>query len=139
RIAWTYDAPDVNLNAERHTSAWKNEAEETGMVGPDTMNAAYVERRGAAASIQYGRIAMPRCGPTDVLVQIEAVAVNAVDTFVRSGAFRTAMPFPFVVGRDLVGRVVASGSGVVGFGTGDVVWTNSLGHGGRQVAAAEFA
>lgn len=109
------------------------------MVGLDTMNAAYVESRGPASSIQYGQVPVPRCGPTDVLVQVEAVAVNAVDTFVRSGAYQTAMPFPFVVGRDLVGTVVACGSGITGFRPGDLVWTNSLGHGGRQGAAAQFA
>ena len=32
-------------------------------------------------------------GPTDVLVRVEAVAVNPVDLFVRSGVYRTPTPF----------------------------------------------
>lgn len=65
--------------------------------------------------------------------------VNPVDTFVRSGAWRTPLEFPFVVGRDLVGTVAAAGPGVPGFAVGDRVWCNSLGHAGRQGAAAELA
>src|SRR5690606_38406470 len=103
------------------------------------MKAAYVQRLGAADTIRYGSLPDPRPGPSDVLVEVEAVAVVAVDTFVRSGAYRPPVPFPFVVGRDLVGRVVECGAGVTGFGAGDRVWTNSLGHAGRQGAAAELA
>jgi NADPH:quinone reductase-like Zn-dependent oxidoreductase len=33
-----------------------------------------------------------------VLVRVEAVAVDPVDTFVRSGAYRAPLPFPFVNG-----------------------------------------
>src|SRR5207253_765147 len=61
------------------------------------------------------------------------------DTFVRSGAWRTPLEFPFVIGRDLVGTVAAAGAGAGGFRVGDRVWCNSLGHDGRQGAAAEQA
>ena len=63
-------------------------------------------------------------GPTDVLVGVELVVVNLVDTLVRSGAYSTLTPFPFVVGRDLVGTVAEAGGGVAGFGPGDRVWCN---------------
>jgi NADPH:quinone reductase-like Zn-dependent oxidoreductase len=55
----------------------------------------------------------------------------------RSGAWRTEVTFPFVVGRDLVGTVTAAGPGAQGFRPGDPVWANSLGYAGRQGAAAE--
>jgi NADPH:quinone reductase-like Zn-dependent oxidoreductase len=67
------------------------------------------------------------------------VVVDPVDTMVRSGAYRTPTPFPFVVGRDLVGTVAEAGAGVAGFVAGDRVWCNSLGHGGRQGSFAEYA
>lgn len=66
------------------------------------------------------------------------VAVNPVDAFIRSGRYRTSTPFPFVVGRDLVGTVVAAGGGSH-VAVGDRVWCNSLGHGGRQGSFAEYA
>jgi NADPH:quinone reductase-like Zn-dependent oxidoreductase len=103
------------------------------------VRAAFIERRGPADEIKVGDQPVPEMGPADVLVQVEAVAVNQVDTFVRSGSYPTPLPFPFVIGRDLVGTVVARGPGVAGFQVGDRVWSNSLGHGGRQGAAAEFA
>ncbi|MFF8278036.1 NADPH:quinone reductase [Streptomyces lateritius] len=103
------------------------------------MRAAYIEELGPPDAIQYGELDAPRPGPTDVLVDVMATTVNPVDTFVRSGLFRTPLPFPFVIGRDLVGRVAETGAGVHDFAVGDLVWSNSLGHEGRQGAAAEQA
>lgn len=91
--------------------------------------AAYITRPGPPEEIRWGELPDPPAGPADVLVRPFAVAVNPVDTFVRSGRYRTPTPFPFVIGRDLVGEVVRSGPG---FAEGDRVWCNSLGHGGRQ-------
>ena len=67
------------------------------------------------------------------------MAVDPVDTFVRSGVYATPLPLPFVVGRDLVGEVAAAGPGAVGFAPGQRVWCNSLGHAGRQGSFAEYA
>ncbi|MFE3827916.1 NADPH:quinone reductase [Streptomyces sp. NPDC059092] len=101
------------------------------------MKAAYTEAFGPADAIRFGELPPPVGGPTDVLVDVLATTVNPVDTFIRSGAWRTPVTFPFVVGRDVVGTVSATGAGAAGFAVGDVVWCNSLGHGGRQGAAAE--
>jgi NADPH:quinone reductase-like Zn-dependent oxidoreductase len=62
-----------------------------------------------------------------------------VDTFVRSGAYATPLPLPFVVGRDLVGEVAVAGPGAAGFTPGQRVWCNSLGHAGRQGSFAQYA
>ena len=80
----------------------------------------------------------PVPGPTDVLVRVDAAAVDPVDMFVRSGAYRTPTPFPFVLGRDLVGTVAETGPGATGFAVGDRVWSHSMGHGGRQGVTAEY-
>ncbi|GAA3114028.1 NADPH:quinone reductase [Streptosporangium carneum] len=106
---------------------------------PAHMHAAYVTEPGPAESIRYGQIPVPVIGPTDVLVRVRAVAVDPVDVFVRSGAYPTPMPSPFVIGRDLVGEVAAAGPGAVGFAPGQPVWCNSLGHAGRQGSFAEYA
>ncbi|MEU6579110.1 NADPH:quinone reductase [Streptomyces sp. NPDC046805] len=103
------------------------------------MRAAYITELGAPDVIRHGPLPPPRPGPYDVLVDVEFSAVNPVDTFVRSGAYRTPLRFPFVIGRDLVGTVAAAGPGAPGFHAGDRVWCNSLGHAGRQGAAAEQA
>ncbi|TAM18754.1 MAG: NADPH:quinone reductase [Pandoraea sp.] len=103
------------------------------------MRAAFIRATGGVEQIEVGELPVPRPGPTDVLVRVEASEVNHVDLFVRSGGYRTHTPFPFVIGRDLVGTVVEAGSGVASFEVGQRVWCNSLGHHGRQGAFAEFA
>lgn len=103
------------------------------------MRAAYIERLGGADEIVVGELPTPQPGEYEVLVRVEASAVDSVDLFVRSGAYTTPTPFPFVIGRDLVGVADAVGPAVEGFAPGDRVWCNSLGHGGRQGAASECA
>lgn len=44
------------------------------------VKAAYVERLGEASSILFGELPDPAAGPGQVLVRVEVVAVNAVDT-----------------------------------------------------------
>lgn len=106
---------------------------------PRRMKAAYITDHGPADDIRIGELPVPEPGPTDVLVHTDALAVDAVDTFVRSGAYPTETPFPFVIGRDLVGTVAAAGEGAAHFRVGDEVWCNSLGHHGRQGSFAQFA
>ena len=77
-----------------------------------TMQAAYIDQVGGP--IRIGALPVPRPGPTDVRVQVAASGVNHVDLFVRSGAYRTHTPLPFVIGRDAVGTVVEVGAGVGG-------------------------
>lgn len=103
------------------------------------MLAAYIEETGPPENIRIGELPAPGIGPTDVLVDVAATTVNRADALIRSGAYPTPMPFPFVVGRDLVGTVAAVGDGVADFAIGDRVWCNSLGHAGRQGPTAEQA
>lgn len=105
---------------------------------PTRRMAAYITALGGPERITVGELPVPRVGPTDVLVQVVALATNPVDTLVRSGGYATATPFPFVVGRDLVGTVVDAGEGASGLGPGDRVWCNSMGHAGRQGAFATY-
>lgn len=59
------------------------------------MKAAYIEDFGAASGIRYGDLPDPvPDAPGQVLVRVEAVAVNKVDTLVRSGAWPTPVHFP---------------------------------------------
>lgn len=95
------------------------------------MQAAIFPTLGGPEVIQLATIPAPVVGPNDVLVQVLAVAVNHVDTFVRSGGFKTALAEPHVVGRDMVGTVLQCGSAVTQFTVGQQVWTNSMGYDGR--------
>jgi 2-desacetyl-2-hydroxyethyl bacteriochlorophyllide A dehydrogenase len=105
---------------------------------PGRMRAAYVTAHGPPSEIKIGDLPVPAIGPADVLVAVEVVAVSAADTFVRSGRYATPVPFPYILGRDLAGRVVAAGQ-CAPFAEGDRVWASSLGHEGRQGCFAQFA
>lgn len=63
----------------------------------------------------------PQAGPLDLLVAVEAVAVNPVDLKVR-GRELPAQGQARLLGWDAVGRVVAVGEACSGFGQGDRVW-----------------
>lgn len=66
-------------------------------------------------------LSQPEAGPRDLLVKVEAVSVNPVDTKVR----RRAGPEEGgakVLGWDAAGTVVAAGAEVAGFSTGDAVF-----------------
>lgn len=102
------------------------------------MRSAYVQALGGSDQIRHGDLPDPQPGERQVLVRVQAVAVDAVDTFVRSGQWPTEVRFPLAVGRDLVGTVVGSGPLVTQFVAGDRVWTNSAGYGGRPGATAEL-
>lgn len=102
------------------------------------MHAAYIDRLGGPELIRHGTLSEPAPAPGEVLVEVDLAAVNHVDTFVRSGAWRTPLTFPFVVGRDLVGTVAHTTTEVPGgFAPGARVWSLSMGHDGRQGSVAE--
>lgn len=103
------------------------------------MKAAFIESLGSPEEIIYDDLPAPKAGRGDVLVRVEAVAVDPIDTYIRSGEYQTELPFPFVIGRDLVGIVEEVGKGASRFAPGDRVWTNSLGYDGRQGSFAEYA
>src|SRR5262245_30378946 len=103
------------------------------------MKAAYIKQTGPPENITYGDLPTPKPGPTQCLVKVAAVAVNPVDTYIRSGMVQMQLPFPFVVGCDLAGTVAEVGANVTHFKTGDGVWGTNQGLLGRQGTFSEFA
>jgi NADPH2:quinone reductase len=103
------------------------------------MKAAVISHVGPPEAIQIVDLPDPVAGPGQVLVRVRAAAVNPIDTYVRSGSVAMPLVFPFVVGCDLAGEVVAVGSGVTAFKTGDRVWGSNQGVLGRQGTCAELA
>jgi len=103
------------------------------------MKAAYINQTGGPENIIYGDLPDPKPGPTECLVKIAAVDVNPVDLYIRSGAVTTKLNFPYILGRDLAGKVVATGAKVKRFKAGDRVWTTGQGWEGRQGTFSELA
>ena len=102
------------------------------------MKAAFISSVGPATNIQYGDVATPQPGAGQVLVRVEAAAVNPIDTYIRSGIVKAQLPQPYIIGCDLCGVVEAVGPGAVRFRPGDRVWGSNQGLAGRQGTFAEY-
>src|SRR5262245_7068946 len=103
------------------------------------MKAAFIKETGPPGNIQYGDLDKPTPGEGQVLVKVEAVDVNPVETEIRSGMVPMPLPNPFVVGCDLAGVVEAVGPKATRFKPGDRVWGSNQGLFGRQGTFAEYA
>jgi NADPH2:quinone reductase len=103
------------------------------------MKAAYIATTGGPDVIRYGDLPPPVPKEGEVLVRVEAVAVNPIDTYIRSGMVAMPLPHPFVIGCDLAGTVAAVGPGAKRFAVGDRVWGSNQGLLGRQGTFAELA
>ena len=103
------------------------------------MKAAYINETGPPGNIIYGDLPAPVPTTSQCLIKVAAVAVNPVDTYIRSGLVQASLPFPFVLGCDLAGTVVEAGSKVTRFKPGDRVWGSNQGLLGRQGTFSEYA
>jgi NADPH:quinone reductase len=103
------------------------------------MKASYITRTGPPESIVFGDLPSVQPGVSDCVVKVGAVAVNPIDTYIRSGLVPMPLSFPFVVGCDLAGTVVEVGPQVRRFKAGDRVWGSNQGLLGRRGTFSEFA
>ncbi len=103
------------------------------------MKAAYIEKTGSVDQITYGDLPKPKATGAQVVVQVKAVSVNPIDTYIRSGAVAMELPKPFIVGCDLAGVVESVGPDAKRVKIGDRVWGSNQGLLGRQGTFAQFA
>lgn len=101
------------------------------------MKAAFIRQTGDPTVIEYGEIPEPAVGNTEVLINVGAVSVNPIDTYIRAGAVAMAAQFPYILGCDVAGTIAAVGPGVKRFRVGDRVWGSNQGLFGRQGTFAE--
>jgi NADPH2:quinone reductase len=90
-------------------------------------------------AIQYADLPRPAPQQKEVLVRVGAVAVNPIDTYIRSGMVNMPLPRPYILGCDLAGTVEGIGPEAGRFQIGDRVWGSNQGLLGRQGTFAEFA
>jgi NADPH2:quinone reductase len=103
------------------------------------MKAAFIRQTGSPQEIVVGELPDPVPGPRQALVRVRACAVNPIDTYIRAGTVAMPLSFPYVVGCDLAGEVVAVGGEVDGLRPGMRVWGSNQGVLGRQGTFAELA
>jgi NADPH2:quinone reductase len=65
----------------------------------------------------------PQPSGTQVLIRVEAIGVNPVETYIRSGNYPSVPPLPYTPGKDAAGIVEAVGGNVTKWKAGDRVYT----------------
>lgn len=88
------------------------------------MKAAYFQKHGGPEVITVGPLTDPEPRSGEVLVAVEAAALNHLDLWVRRGLPGLDTEFPHIGGSDFVGRVIELGPDVEGWGVGDRVTAN---------------
>ncbi|MBH0774848.1 quinone oxidoreductase family protein [Nocardia bovistercoris] len=97
------------------------------------MRAIQVSEHGGPEVLVLTEIPDPCPGPDQLLVDVEAIGVNYIDTYVRTGRYPTAVPY--VPGSEGTGVVAAVGANVTEFSVGDrVAWAAATGGYAERVA-----
>jgi NADPH2:quinone reductase len=94
---------------------------------PQQMKAAAIDRFGGPEVLHVETLPVPRPGPGQVLIRLDAAGIGVWDPDVRSGEVELgAGGFPKVIGNDGAGEVVAVGDDVERFHVGDRVYAYSF-------------
>lgn len=91
------------------------------------MQAILVERTGGPEAMRLADVPAPVPGPGEAAVKLEAIGVNYIDVYFRTGAYK-APHSPFTPGMEAAGVVEAVGEGVTTVKPGDrVAYAQTLG------------
>src|SRR5215467_6155122 len=88
---------------------------------PNTMKALLCTRYGTPDDLSLADIAEPLAGPDEVIMRVEAAALNFFDTLIIANKYQTKPPLPFSPAAECAGKVEALGAGVTQFVVGDRV------------------
>jgi len=87
------------------------------------MKAIRVKEFGGPEVLKLEEVADLKPGAGQVVIQVRAVGVNPVDTYMRSGVYPRKPVLPYTPGTDAAGTVQSVGPGVTRFQPGDRVYT----------------
>ncbi|MFI9404714.1 quinone oxidoreductase family protein [Nocardia sp. NPDC052316] len=97
------------------------------------MRAIQVSEHGGPEVLRYVEVPDPRIGPDQLLVDVQAVGINFIDTYIRTG--RYPQDVPYVPGAEGSGVVAEVGANVTEFAVGDrVAWAAGPGSYAERVA-----
>src|ERR1700744_3043233 len=100
------------------------QAQENKPAGTKSMKAVQIHEYGGTDKLVYEDTAVPVPAPDEVLIRVHAAGVNPVDWKIRQGhiAAQAKHKLPLILGWDVAGTVVQSGSLVTTFNEGDRVF-----------------
>lgn len=94
-------------------------------------------------ALQEAEVAEPAVGEHDVLIRVEAAGLNPLDEKIRLGEFKQLLPYKLqlILGHDVAGTVISTGSKVHAFKVGDEVYgrpgTDRIGTFAERIAVPE--
>lgn len=90
------------------------------------MKALVLKGYGKNARVDFETLPTPVIKDNEILVRIHAVGLNPIDNMIPQGTFKPVLRFtlPAVMGSDLAGTVVETGSNVTCFRVGDAVYAS---------------
>ena len=101
------------------------------------MYAIQIIETGGPEVLRYVETPQPAAGRGEVLIKAEAIGVNYIDTYFRTGQYPRELPF--VIGMEMAGTVASTGEGVDGFSAGDRVVTATASGGYAEFSTAPAA
>jgi len=106
------------------TSCWDHEALLFALHNSNhlaAMKALLCTRYGTPDDLELGDVPDPEAGPDEVIMRVEAAALNFFDTLIIANKYQTKPPLPFSPAAECAGKVEALGAGVTQFVVGDRV------------------
>jgi NADPH:quinone reductase-like Zn-dependent oxidoreductase len=89
------------------------------------LKAVFFHRHGGPEVLEFGELPDPEPGVGQVVVRLQAAALNRLDLWVRQGWPGIRIEYPHIPGADGAGEVARVGAGVDGWKPGDRVVINS--------------
>src|SRR5258708_28753825 len=93
---------------------------------PELMKAAAIDRFGGPEVFHVRSLSVPRAKANQVLSRLDTAGIGVWDPEIRAGDFVLSKGFPQVIGNDGAGTVVAAGSRVRRFRSGDHVYAYTM-------------
>ena len=88
---------------------------------PSTMRAIPTPGSAGVEQLKVCEVAVPACGPSQILIKVAAAGVNRPDILQRDGLYPAPKGHSNVLGLEVAGEVVATGDEVTSFQIGDQV------------------
>ena len=89
------------------------------------MKAVRVHQFGGPEVLKYEtNVPVPKPGASDVLINVKAVGINPVETYIRAGTYARKPSLPAILGHDCAGTVEQVGTDVTAFKPGDRVFAS---------------
>ena len=103
------------------------------------MKAIVVKEFGGPDVMKLEDVRDPTPAPGQLLIRVQAVGVNPVETYIRAGAYARKPNLPYTPGSDVGGTVERAGAGVTAFKPGDRVYTQGASGGYAEFLVCEDA